>query len=252
MTTFRRESLKPSRRRLKQPSEPIAGSPTVATPDRSGAGSKPVQACAPQAQRAPADDIPPCADVPSDLVVVGRISGSYGIRGWIRIEPHNRVQDSVLLAIRRWWWRKPAPRAAIGSRSGPGSGSGTAETTPAVLVEIASARVHGSVVVAKPLTIHDKEAAEALKGAHVLVSRADFPRGDPDEFYWTDLVGCEVINPSGQDLGRVFAVEDYGAHPVLRLRDANATERMIPFVAAHVLSVDLSEGRILADWQLDY
>lgn len=250
MTNFRRESLKPSRRRLKQLSDPIAGASTVDSADRSGVGSKPTQACGPRAQPDPAENIPPPDDVPSDLVVVGRISGSYGIRGWIRIEPHNRVQDSVLLAIRRWWWRKPTPRAAIGSRSG--SGSGTAETTPAVLVEIASSRAHGSVVVAKPLTIHDKEAAEALKGAHVLVSRADFPRGDPDEFYWTDLVGCEVINPSGQDLGRVFAVEDYGAHPVLRLRDANATERMIPFVAAHVLSVDLSEGRILADWQLDY
>ena len=43
--------------------------------------------------------------MPGDLVTVGRIVDSYGVRGWVKVESYNQAQDSVLSRVRRWWVR---------------------------------------------------------------------------------------------------------------------------------------------------
>jgi 16S rRNA processing protein RimM len=85
-----------------------------------------------------------------------------------------------------------------------------------------------------------------------VVSRADFPAADPDEFYWVDLIGCAVVTPDGVDLGSVEAVDDHGAHPLLLVRAQDGRERLIPFVSAHVPEVDLAGRKIVADWDPDF
>jgi 16S rRNA processing protein RimM len=111
--------------------------------------------------------------------------------------------------------------------------------------------VHGASLVAKPEGCEDRDQALLLRGCDVLVSRADFPPGDADEYYWTDLIGCEVLTPAGDPLGRVVAVEDHGAHPLLSLQAPNGAARMIPFIGVFVLAVDLAARRITADWPLE-
>ena len=73
-----------------------------------------------------------------------------------------------------------------------------------------------------------------------------------NEFYWADLVGLAVVNRQGVKLGSVAAVEDFGAHPLLRVTDDDGAPRLIPFVAAYMDGVDVAAGRIDVDWQLDY
>ena len=97
-----------------------------------------------------------------------------------------------------------------------------------------------------------REVAEALRGCEVAVSRADFPPAGRDEFYWVDLIGCQVSTPEGVALGVVDAVDDHGAHPLLRLRADDGRERLIPFVDAHVPVVDVAGRRIVADWDPDF
>jgi 16S rRNA processing protein RimM len=80
------------------------------------------------------------------------------------------------------------------------------------------------------------------------VSRADFPAAEPDEYYWTDLIGCRVSDTSGAPLGVVAAVDDHGAQSLLRLDNGI----LIPFVAAFVLEVATEEKRIVADWSADW
>jgi 16S rRNA processing protein RimM len=165
---------------------------------------------------------------PADLVEVGRVVDAYGIRGWVKIAPFNDPNESVLRTSRRWWLPDGRPLA------------------------VERARVHSATIVARPAGVETREAALALKGLTLRVSRADFPRDRPDEFFWIDLVGCRVVNPQGETLGQVEAVEDHGAHPILVLRDELGVERMIPFVDAHIVSVDLKARAIVAEWQLDY
>ena len=74
------------------------------------------------------------------------------------------------------------------------------------------------------------------------------------EIYWADLVGVAVVNREGVALGKVVAVQEYGAHPVMRVAPGPAearSERLIPFVAAHVDEVDLPARRMVVDWQAD-
>lgn len=181
--------------------------------------------------------------------MVGRVSGTYGIRGWIRVDPVSAPPESVLLGATRWWLRAAAAAAEPGLVAQARAGQSVRAPR---CVAIERVRVHADALVAKPAGIETREAAALLKGEQVLVSRADFPPGEDGEFYWADLIGCRVVNPAGEDLGEVFAVEDHGAHPVLRLRQPDSAERMIPFVSAFILQVDLAGRRILADWQTDY
>ena len=119
-------------------------------------------------------------------------------------------------------------------------------------LHIRQSREHGALVVAQAEEVADRDAAEALKGARVFVARSSFPTAGDDEYYWIDLIGCTVVNREGESLGQVSELSDTGAHSVLHLRQGEATERLIPFVAAYVDEVDLAARRIRVDWGLDY
>lgn len=92
------------------------------------------------------------------------------------------------------------------------------------------------------------------------MSRSSFPKTDDGEYYWIDLIGLNVVNRDGAALGTVAEMMDTGAHSVMRLTaesvdEAGASrtvERLIPFVAAYIDDVSLTERRIVADWGLDY
>jgi 16S rRNA processing protein RimM len=199
---------------------------------------------APAAGRAP-DDAPAW---PEDAVEVGRIVDAWGVKGWIKIQPF--ASDPQALFSSRRWHLKPAESA------GP-KRPAAARAIPA-LIKIAQVRHHGDVVVAQAHDVADRAAAEALKGARVFVSRASFPTADPDEYYWVDLIGLSVVNLQGDALGTVAGLLDTGPHSVLRIAPAGAepgdeaAERLVPFVAAYVVDVQLPERRIVVDWGLDY
>ena len=160
------------------------------------------------------------------------MADAYGLAGWIKIATHEDAAASVLRSARSCW---------LASATGG----------PARQRRIVRQRVQGAVLVAQFEDCADRDAALALKGSTVSLSRADFPPTEPDEYYWVDLIGCAVANADGTALGTVSAVEEFGADPVLRVVD-NDREALIPFVAAYVLAVELAERRIVVDWQHDY
>jgi 16S rRNA processing protein RimM len=169
---------------------------------------------------------------PDDAVEVGRIVDAWGIKGGIKVQPFSG-DPQALFSSRRWFLR-----ATDGARG---------------LLKITSAREQGGLVVASAQDLPDRNAAEALKGVTIFVSRASFPTPDPDEFYWVDLIGLQVINRHGERLGTVTDLLDTGAHSVLRVQpDGEVEELLIPFVAAYVDDVDLPARRITVDWGLDY
>jgi 16S rRNA processing protein RimM len=176
----------------------------------------------------------PGADFPADAVEVGRVVGAWGIQGGIKVQPF-ASDPQALFSTKRWYLRPP---------EGPGA-------TPPPLLRVVQAREHGGVVVASVQEVADRNAAEALKGARVFVARSSFPTAGADEYYWIDLIGCSVVNRDGVALGTVADLLDTGAHSVLRVTQGDA-ERLIPFVAAYIDSVDLAGRRIGVDWGLDF
>jgi 16S rRNA processing protein RimM len=183
--------------------------------------------------------------VPDDLVLVGHVTGAYGINGWVRIRPYSADADA-LLSAKTWWLDKPDFHD----------------------VEMMQSKTHGGDVVASLMGVADRNAAEALKGASVQVRRSSFPPLADDEFYWVDLIGLSVENLQGQQLGSVADLMDNGAHPILRVlvpAEDSATqggqpqagekkqqELLIPFVDQFVKTVDQTAKKITVDWGLDY
>jgi 16S rRNA processing protein RimM len=177
------------------------------------------------------------AAIPDDLVQVGHITGAYGLRGGIRITPYSTDADA-LLSVKTWWLDKPALRP----------------------VQVRSAKYHSGDVTATLVEVADRNDAEALKGAAVQVSRADFPALPEDEYYWSDLIGLDVVNLQGEALGKVADMMSNGPQSILRIMppgdagapDAKLEERLVPFVDQFVKSVDLKARLITLDWGLDY
>lgn len=184
---------------------------------------------------------------PDDAVEVGRVTGAWGIKGWIRVQPH-ASDPQALFSSRRWFLQPPERLPAAAAAAFPR------------LLKVTASREQGDAVVASAQEVPDRNAAEALKGARVFVSRASFPTAGDGEFYWIDLIGLEVVNREGVSLGTVSDLLATGPHSVLRVQPAQVptgmsaleAERLIPFVAAFIDQVDLAAKRITVDWGADY
>jgi 16S rRNA processing protein RimM len=182
---------------------------------------------------------------PVDAIEVGWIVGAWGIKGGFKVQPH-ASDPQALFSSRRWFLL-------------PAAGLARPQALPPLL-RITQAREHGGLVVAMAQEVADRSAAEALQGARVFVSRGSFPTAGKDEYYWVDLMGLSVVNRDGVMLGHVTGLIDTGAHSVLRVRPLEAAadaapelaERLIPFVAAYIDTVDLIAKQIRVDWGLDY
>ena len=188
------------------------------------------------------------ADWPADAIEVGRVLGAWGIKGWIKVQAF-AADPKALFSAKRWYLQAPEP-GAVKKPTGAGG------ATIPLLLKVVHAKEHGDVIVAQVQDVDSRNAAEALRGARIFVGRSSFPTAGPDEYYWIDLLGLDVINRAGDRLGTVAGLLDTGPHSVLRVAPhSGATEideRLIPFVAAYVDDVSLAERRIVVDWGLDY
>jgi 16S rRNA processing protein RimM len=208
---------------------------------------------------------------PEDAVEVGRVVDAWGVKGGIKVQPFS-ADPQALFCTKKWFLLPAEAQAAKpGAVARPARGADAAATkaAPAAkgpvrmqaprFLQMSQVREQGDVIVATSADLTDRNAAEALKGARVFVSRSAFPTPDEDEFYWVDLIGLDVVNPQGESLGKVVDLIDTGANSVLRCESpavggqpGETAERLIPFVKAYIVSVSLAERRIVADWGLDY
>ena len=109
-------------------------------------------------------------------------------------------------------------------------------------------KLHGAGIVAKipKASIRLKDAA-ALRGA-VALYRKDFPEAEENEYYWVDLIGCEVVNKEGQSIGQVKGMIDNGVHDILNVKRADGKEVLIPFVEDYLAEVNVEAKKIVVDW----
>ena len=180
------------------------------------------------------------AELPADAIEVGRILDAWGIRGWFKVLPYSA--DPEALFSSKSWFLLPTEK---GVKTFDGVG----------LLKVKEAKTHSDTVVACAQDISDRNAADALRGARLFISRSSFPTAQKDEYYWVDLIGLDVVNREGVSLGQVRDLLTTGPQTVLvidRVRDGKTLEIMIPFVATYIDDVKLSERRILVDWQADY
>lgn len=160
----------------------------------------------------------------TDLICVGSIAGSYGVRGEVRVKSFCAVPEDI------------ESYAPLTDETG-------AERFPLVLTRAIkngfAARLGG---------IETKEQADAINGLRLFARRDQLPSLPDDEFYHTDLIGLEVYDTGGTLLGRVKSVQNHGAADLLELHGPGLKATvLLPFTLEVVPTVDLDKGRIIAD-----
>ncbi|MGQ0657660.1 MAG: ribosome maturation factor RimM [Chromatiales bacterium] len=162
-------------------------------------------------------------------VILGKVSGMFGVRGWVRVYSYTRPPFNIL-NYTPWYlcvagdWRELAP---------------------------VEGRMHGKGVIARLADIEGREAARALLGAAIAIRRRQLHALGGGEHYHIDLIGLRVFNREGIELGRVQRLMETGADDVLVVKGEQ--EYLIPLVAGvHVLEIDEAADRIEVDWGEDY
>lgn len=162
-------------------------------------------------------------------VILGRINGLYGVRGWVKVFSYTNPITNIL-NYSPWQLYQQGQWQTLSVREGKRHGKGI----------IACLDLH-----------HDRDKVTNLVGAEIAVWRSQMPNTLDNEYYWADLVGLTVINHQGITLGQVDYLLETGANDVLVLKGEQ--ERLIPFLPKRVIQeVDLV-GRVLrVDWQEDF
>jgi len=154
---------------------------------------------------------------------MGRIAGSYGVRGWVKVVPGGGAAEG-LAGTKEWW---------IGGKAYK-----------------ATAKLHGATVVAALAGVGTIDEARALKGAKVSVRRAALAEPGEGRYYHADLMGLEVVNTRGVVLGTVKRLFTNGAQDVMEL--SGDKERLLPWVPTVVKEVDLEKKQIQVEWEADW
>lgn len=171
------------------------------------------------------------ASRPEDPLVIGEVGRAFGIKGWFWVTSHTRPAEGIQ-RYKCWYL---APDA----------------TSVGQWVKVAAFAKQNKGIVAKLQGVDDRTQAEALTGMHIVVPAADLPKAADGEYYWRDLVGCQVTHVSGQSFGVVQELIETGANDVLVVQGDR--ERLIPFIPDQVLvSIDLDKRLIVVDWDPDF
>ena len=159
-----------------------------------------------------------------DRVCVGAIAGAFGVKGEVRLKSFCTEPEDI--ATYGPLWLEDGARSFTVKLTRPVTGG-------------LGARLSG---------IATKEEGDALKGATLWADRDRLPALPDDEFYHTDLIGLPVYDAGGVLLGKVRAVQNFGAGDILEIfAPGRKTTLMLPFTRAVVPTVDIKAGRIVAD-----
>lgn len=161
--------------------------------------------------------------------MIGRITGLFGVRGWVKVFSHTEPRKNVL-----------------GYQPWSLDIAGTARE-----FRVIDGRPHGKGIVAQLAGIDDRDAAAALIGKDIVVARALLGPAGEGEYYHADLEGLLVITLGGVTLGRIESLFETGANTVMVVRGER--ERLLPFTQGDVVKdVDVAGGQVTVDWDPEF
>jgi len=162
-------------------------------------------------------------------ILIGRISGVYGVHGWVRVHSYTEPREEVLRYV-PWYLNYEGKWLAQWLRQGYS---------------------HGKGIVVALEGINDRTTAARWIGCDIAIHREQLPAINTGEYYWADLVGLEVVTEQGITFGRVEPLLAPRATHVLVVRGERA--RLIPFLRGAVIKqVDLKQGTLTVDWDSDF
>jgi len=165
----------------------------------------------------------------SDWLKLGKISGVFGVKGWLKIYANTDKKEDIL-SYKPWYVERNKVRQPVKIKAG---------------------KPHGKTIIVLFEGIDDRNEAERWVGCDIYMSSDQLPTLKKNEYYWSDLIGLNVVSLNGDDYGTIDHMLETGANDVIVVKGER--ERLIPFVLEQVVkSVDLNDGKMLVDWDADF
>lgn len=161
-----------------------------------------------------------------EKIVVGKINGFHGVRGFIKVFSETRPREGILEYTR--FFIKHQGEFKV--------------------LEVEVGQKHSKHVLLKFKGYDTRDSVEPLLGVELFINREDMPKLDDGSVYWVDLFGLKVINHEGVELGVVDDIFETGANDVIAVK-GDKGEVLIPFSLEYiVMEINLEEGFIQVDW----
>ncbi|MES9863618.1 MAG: ribosome maturation factor RimM [Candidatus Thiodiazotropha sp. LLP2] len=164
-----------------------------------------------------------------DMIIMGRVSGLFGVRGWVKIYSFTSPKEGIL-GYKVWYLKRQGEWQEF---------------------KVAAGHPQGKGIVAQIEGYDDRDRSVELVESEIAIRRTQLPALPAGEYYWTDLVGLLVSTLDGVELGKVSHLFETGANDVLVVKGDR--ERLIPYTVGHaVKEIDLEAGQMLVDWDPDF
>ena len=156
-----------------------------------------------------------------EFIPVGKIVGAHGIRGNVKL-----LYFSHLRAF-------PYSELYLQERGGSFRPYRITHQTP--LKGTLALTLEG---------IASRDEAQSLRGKLVFLPRKDFTRTAKDEYYWVDLIGMTVVEPSREMPGRIKGMMETGGTDVMEI-EFEGKEVLIPFSFEWIVDISTEERRLV-------
>ncbi len=181
----------------------------------------------------------------SEKVILGRITGVYGVKGWVKVFSHTEPMEAIV-DYSPWYIRAENRKQASWTK-----------------VKLKAGKRHAKTVVAKLENCNNRDEAMAYVGTEIAIELDQLEAlKENNEYYWRDLIGLRVINQQDVELGIVKSLMETGANDVLVVTseskseegaEKNTVERLIPWTMNNaIISVDMEQKFIKVDWDPDF
>ena len=96
--------------------------------------------------------------------------------------------------------------------------------------------------------INDRDAAEGIQGEFLYIEKAQLPEiKSANSFYYIDLIGLQLINKVGDEIGQIINVDNFGAGDVIEIRLLNGKIEMLPFNNDTFPQINITEKYAIVD-----
>jgi 16S rRNA processing protein RimM len=160
----------------------------------------------------------------NDLILVAQVSAAIGLQGEFRLLSFMDDPSSVL---------KYSP--LLNDKGEPA-------------LKLTKARGHKDALVVRAEGVTDRTAADRIKGLKLYIDRVNLPEPDTDEYYITDLIGLTVFDTAGVEIGKVMAVDNFGAGDLLDIKPLDGVNYYVLFTQDNVPEVKLHTRQIIVNF----
>ena len=164
-----------------------------------------------------------------EIVVMGKVLVPYGVNGWVKVYSFTEKIESFLTYKKLFLSKNEKNWLEI---------------------KVKDIKLHGKTIIANFSEIVNRTQAESYKDYLIGVPKNLLPKLKENEYYWTDLIGCEVLNLQNISFGLVDTFIKTGANDVIVVKGDK--ERLIPYTIKTVLKVDTINAKIIVDWDEDF